>query len=94
MEIRSVTTEEIPQYWELIRYAFRNWQEVPYKDEAGPWFVPEESYGLFDEGRLMAGVVSRRFRQVVRGVADTPHRQDLRSGERRCGNQSDRRDQK
>jgi predicted acetyltransferase len=67
MEIRKITEAERRTVSGLYRYAFGGWtDEVP--EDSGGWTPPDETLGVFDEGKLVSAMTVVRFQQSVRGV--------------------------
>lgn len=67
MEIRKITEAERRAVSGLHRYAFGGWaDEVP--EDLGSWTPPDDTFGVFDEGKLISALTVVRFQQSVRGV--------------------------
>ena len=67
MEIRKITDGELEEAAWLHRYAFGAWSDEK-KEDWVAWLRPEDTIGLFDDGKLVSTVVVTPFQQSVRGV--------------------------
>jgi predicted acetyltransferase len=67
-EIRNIREAERGEYSTMRRYAFRDWTAEPPSEQELAGVAPEDSLGLFLDGKLAAGVMAHRFLQSVRGV--------------------------
>lgn len=67
MEIRKITEAERPTVARLHRYAFGGWVDEVSEESAG-WTEPDETFGLFDQGKLVSTMAVIHFLQSLRGV--------------------------
>ncbi|MFX1564168.1 MAG: enhanced intracellular survival protein Eis [Promethearchaeota archaeon] len=67
MEIRNVTEKEFHSAAWLHRYAFAGWSDEE-KEDWVTWLKSEQTFGLFDHGKLVSSVVVHDFQQSVRGI--------------------------
>ena len=67
MEVRKITEAERRTLLGLYRYAFGGWlDEVP--EDSGGWTPPDDTFGLFDESKLVSALTVVRFQQSIRSV--------------------------
>jgi predicted acetyltransferase len=67
MEIRKITETERPTAARLHRYAFGGWTDEIPEVSAGST-EPDETFGLFDQGKLVSTIAVIHFQQSIRGA--------------------------
>ena len=67
MEIRKITEAERPTVARLLRYAFGGWTDE-IAEESVSGIEPNETFGLFDQGKLVSTIAVIHFQQSLRGA--------------------------
>lgn len=68
MQIRPLTTDDMPQVIKLHQYAYGYWTDQAVQEEEYHHLIPEDSWGVFDNGKLQSVLTIMKARQAIRGV--------------------------
>ncbi|MFX1563326.1 MAG: enhanced intracellular survival protein Eis [Promethearchaeota archaeon] len=68
VEIRRITKQERRAVSDLRKYAFSSWSDEKAKDEELTTIMPEETLGLFDDGKLVSTIELLSLQQSIRGI--------------------------
>ncbi|MCD4650282.1 MAG: GNAT family N-acetyltransferase [Candidatus Cloacimonetes bacterium] len=68
MLIRKITEAEKTDFAVMTTYAFKDWKDEPPKEEMIEALSADQTFAVFDNGRMVAGLINHDMKQVVRGV--------------------------
>lgn len=68
MEIRKLKENERELAVKLRRYSFGNWSDSPATSKETDDVIPEQSFGVFEGGRLVSLIRNYGLKQCVRGL--------------------------
>jgi len=66
MIIRYITQDEKAEFMSLCRYAFGNWSNEAVKDEEVSWLEPGETLCVFEDNRIVSGLICYSLKQNIR----------------------------
>lgn len=68
VEIRRITEQERREIGNLRKYSFTSWSDEETKDEVLTTIIPEETLGLFEDGKLVSTLELLSLQQSIRGI--------------------------
>ncbi len=68
MEIRKIKEKDQFLLGDLYNYSYTEWTEKGISEEHKAWLIPEETFALFEDGRLVSTLRVHDFLQCIRGV--------------------------